>query len=452
MDNFLIYEEIQKRDSCIVYRGRIKRSIDFVMIYCVDKFKRHELSNLVRLMYELDHPNIMKFREWYETTNHLWLVMDLCDGGSLKSIIQADGSLPEASIRTIGVHICQENFFYTAPEVLRGGEYSVSSDLWSLGCILYEMFAGRQLYDERNTNKLTQKILNDRFVLPMARGSAKPSIEFSSLLQGLLIKEPAKRLNWPGILTHPFWSGQLTHLVRPQTGVTKKSISHGDTTDRPPISSRIATTDRPESNVSFSLSCTKTSIQIAQQNKPDETDGNKTPRNDYSSINTHEQSTSVGSESIERLRKMLFSKAELQPTAIIENKTIQKTLPFKFENKLLPFQLGKCKNKQFHSIEIIPLIAIVYFEFGSPQDENLSRLSSVDLQEHASTIKKELSNTTAGSPTSANGMRIKPNLLNYIGFTCLEQANSGPFADALIAKEIHKDFLYLITNGGTMEL
>jgi serine/threonine-protein kinase ULK4 len=80
MDNFLIYEEIHKRDSCIVYRGRIKRSIDFVMIYCVDKYKRHELSNLVRLMYELDHPHVMKFREWYETTNHLWLVMDLCDG------------------------------------------------------------------------------------------------------------------------------------------------------------------------------------------------------------------------------------------------------------------------------------------------------------------------------------------------------------------------------------
>ncbi|CAF4796372.1 unnamed protein product, partial [Rotaria sp. Silwood1] len=261
MDNFLIYEEIHKRDSCIVYRGRIKRSIDFVMIYCVDKYKRHELSNLVRLMYELDHPNVMKFREWYETTNHLWLVMDLCDGGSLKSIIQADGCLPETSIRTIGIHICQglyylhqqdiifcdlnpekivsdgsnifklanmtlsrmkgenlqsifdetydnylddvyrgkerpkaqtENYFYTAPEILRGAEYSINSDLWSLGCILYEMFAGRQLYDEKNANKLTQKILNDRFVLPMARGSAKPSIEFASLLQGLLIKEPGK--------------------------------------------------------------------------------------------------------------------------------------------------------------------------------------------------------------------------------------------------------------------
>ena len=32
--------------------------------------------------------------------------------------------------------------FYTAPEVLRGSEYSTISDLWSLGCILYEMFVG----------------------------------------------------------------------------------------------------------------------------------------------------------------------------------------------------------------------------------------------------------------------------------------------------------------------
>ncbi len=54
-------------------------------------------------------------------------------------------------------------------------------------------FAGKQLYDEKNANKLTTKILNDRFVLPTARGSAKPSIEFSNLLQGLMAKEPTKR-------------------------------------------------------------------------------------------------------------------------------------------------------------------------------------------------------------------------------------------------------------------
>jgi serine/threonine protein kinase len=35
-----------------------------------------------------------------------------------------------------------ENYFYIAPEILRGAEYSISSDLWSLGCIIYEMFSG----------------------------------------------------------------------------------------------------------------------------------------------------------------------------------------------------------------------------------------------------------------------------------------------------------------------
>lgn len=29
-----------------------------------------------------------------------------------------------------------------APEVLQGGELTLLSDLWSLGCVLYEMFTG----------------------------------------------------------------------------------------------------------------------------------------------------------------------------------------------------------------------------------------------------------------------------------------------------------------------
>lgn len=31
---------------------------------------------------------------------------------------------------------------YTAPEIVKGSDFSVASDLWSLGCLLYEMFAG----------------------------------------------------------------------------------------------------------------------------------------------------------------------------------------------------------------------------------------------------------------------------------------------------------------------
>lgn len=31
---------------------------------------------------------------------------------------------------------------YIAPEVITGADFSTASDLWSLGCLLYEMYTG----------------------------------------------------------------------------------------------------------------------------------------------------------------------------------------------------------------------------------------------------------------------------------------------------------------------
>ena len=32
------------------------------------------------MIHDLNHPNVVKFDEWYETNNHLWLVVELCTG------------------------------------------------------------------------------------------------------------------------------------------------------------------------------------------------------------------------------------------------------------------------------------------------------------------------------------------------------------------------------------
>ncbi|KAM6375889.1 LOW QUALITY PROTEIN: serine/threonine-protein kinase ULK4 [Alca torda] len=315
MENFILYEEIGRGNKTVV-KGRRKGTINFVAVLCTDKCKRAEITNWVRLTHEVRHKNIVTFHEWYETSNHLWLVVELCTGGSLESVIAQDEHLPEEVVREFGVvitglyHIhklgiifCEltpgkillegpgtlkfsnfclakvdgenlEDFFalvgseegegdvsesppqrylknrfrgsplYIAPEAIKGEDFS-TSDLWSLGCLLYEclqVVCLRPPFFSDNLSELIEKIYEDP--LPQTRGSTfhKPSAEFVSLLDGLLQKDPQKgkllfvccllllkRLNWTDLLQHPFWKGSLSHCGGDSADSQGTSSSSEDT-------------------------------------------------------------------------------------------------------------------------------------------------------------------------------------------------------------------------------
>lgn len=266
MNQYHIYEKIGKGKHSVVYKGRKKKSIQYHAIKSVDKSQKARVLQEVRTMHALDHKNILKFFAWYETTNHLWLILEYCVGGDLMSLLRQDVRLPESSIHdfardmVVALQFLHANSIiycdikpsnilldengrlklggfglsrrlsdinknpvtnlppakrgtpcYMAPELFsEGATHSTASDLWSLGCVLYECATGRPPFMDSSFNQLAHDILhNDPAAIPGA------SPEFSHLLFRLLDKNPATRIKWAELVEHRFWQTRLSLLELP---------------------------------------------------------------------------------------------------------------------------------------------------------------------------------------------------------------------------------------------
>lgn len=83
MNNFHIYEEVGRSKYSVVYKGRKKKSIDYVAVKSIEKTRRKKVLNEVRIFHSLKNRHVIKFYNWYETRNHLWIIFEYCAGGDL---------------------------------------------------------------------------------------------------------------------------------------------------------------------------------------------------------------------------------------------------------------------------------------------------------------------------------------------------------------------------------
>ncbi|CAH8592523.1 unnamed protein product [Schistosoma rodhaini] len=137
MENFVLYDEIEKTNEQVIYKARRKGTIKYLAVACAEKHKRPVISNHVRVSHELKHKNVLQFYEWYETSNHLWLVMELCTGGSLEQVIKEDRFLSENVVRKFGA------------DIVRGLQY-----VHSRGVVFNRLLPSRFLLDGNGTVKL----------------------------------------------------------------------------------------------------------------------------------------------------------------------------------------------------------------------------------------------------------------------------------------------------------
>ncbi|KAL1022567.1 hypothetical protein UPYG_G00029360 [Umbra pygmaea] len=234
--------------------------------------ERQESRKEVAVLANMSHPNIVQYKESFEECGCLYIVMDYCEGGDLfKKINSQKGvQFSEEQILDWFVQIClalkhvhdrkilhrdikSQNIFltkdgtiqlgdfgiarvlnstvelartcigtpyYLSPEICENKPYNNKSDVWALGCVLYEMCTLKHAFEAGNMKNLVLKII---------RGSYPPvSVHYSQdlrSLMGLLFRRnPRERPSVSSILDKPFLSNRIFRFLTPE--IIAQEFSH----------------------------------------------------------------------------------------------------------------------------------------------------------------------------------------------------------------------------------
>ena len=207
------------------------------------------------IMKLIEHPNIMRLYDVWETSTELYLVLEYVEGGELFDYICENGRLstsealgyfqqiiaavdychrfniahrdlkPEnllldgnknIKVADFGMAAWQKSNsngmlrtacgspHYAAPEVVAGTPYNGSaSDIWSCGIILFALLAGKLPFDDDDLATLLEKVKVAKFEIP-----SHIDRQAGHLISKMLEKDVRKRISMPEILVHPFFTSR----------------------------------------------------------------------------------------------------------------------------------------------------------------------------------------------------------------------------------------------------
>ncbi|XP_027251037.1 serine/threonine-protein kinase Nek5 isoform X2 [Cricetulus griseus] len=266
MDRFDLIKIIGEGTFGKVYLAKNKTESNYCVIKEVDFTQEKEASKKeVILLAQMKHPNIVTFFSAFQENSRLFIVMEYCDGGDLMQRIQRqrgvlfsedqilcwfvqislglkhihDSKILHRDIKSQNIFLskngtvaklgdfgtaralsnsmelaqtCAGTPYYLSPEICQNRPYNNKTDIWSLGCVLYELCTLKHPFEGNDLHHLVLKICQAR-VAPI---SPHFSLDLQSLVPQLFKVCPQDRPSINSLLKRPFLETLTTRYLSPE--------------------------------------------------------------------------------------------------------------------------------------------------------------------------------------------------------------------------------------------
>lgn len=235
--------------------------------------ERKAAEQEAKLLSQLRHPNIVSYRESFQDDQgFLYIVMNFCEGGDLytklKSQVKECQMLKETQVvewfvqitmalqymherhvlhrdlKTQNIFLTKSNIikvgdlgiarvlesasdmastligtpYYMSPELFTNKPYNHKSDVWALGCCVYEMCTLRHAFNAKDMSSLVYKILKGKF--PPLPSNYSPDL--CSIVHSMLEQDPQKRPSAQRLLRHNYIKKQIALFLEGTKNRQKK--------------------------------------------------------------------------------------------------------------------------------------------------------------------------------------------------------------------------------------